>query len=83
MVLNNATYPGAIGTMIEPIVPAALAARGEEGDYVDNTARKSATRTAERLPAASGLISALVSAGKLKIVAAIYDLQSGVVTYMG
>ncbi len=83
VVTKNATYPGAIGTMIEPILPAALAARGEEGDYVNNTAKKSAQRTAARLTAASTLISGLVGEGKLKIVAAIYDLETGMVTYLG
>jgi carbonic anhydrase len=83
VVTNNATYPGAIGTMIEPILPAALAARGEPGDYVDNTAKLSAERTAQRLPAMSTIISGLVESGKLKIVAAIYDLETGVVTYLG
>ena len=83
VVTKNATYPGAIGTMIEPILPAALAARGQEDDYVNNTAKLSAQRTAARLPATSKLISDLVGAGKLKIVAAIYDLETGVVTYLG
>jgi carbonic anhydrase len=83
VVTKNATYPGAIGPMIEPILPAALAARGEEGDYVNNTAKKSAQRTAARLASASTLISGLVAAGKLKIGAAIYDLDTGVVTHLG
>ena len=83
VVLKNATYPGAIGTMIEPILPAALAARDEAGDYVTNTAKTSALRTAGRLPAESTLLSGLIKDGKLKIVAAIYDLDSGVVTYLG
>jgi len=72
-----------IGPMIEPILPAALAARGQEGDYVNNTAKLSAQRTAARLPSTSKLISDLAGAGKLKIVAAIYDLETGVVTYLG
>jgi carbonic anhydrase len=83
VVTKNATYPGAIGPMIEPILPAALAARGEEGDYINNTAKKSAQRTAARLASASMLISGLVAAGKLKIGAAIYDLDTGVVTHLG
>ena len=83
VVTKNATYPGAIGTMIEPILPAALAARGQEGDYVDNTAKLSAQRTATRLASASTIISGLAGSGKLKIVPAIYDLQTGVVTYLG
>jgi len=83
VVTKNATYPGAIGAMIEPILPAALAARGQEGDYVDNTAKLSAQRTAARLASASTIISGLAGSGKLKIVPAIYDLQTGVVTYLG
>jgi carbonic anhydrase len=83
VVTKNATYPGAIGPMIEPILPAALAARGEAGDYVNNTAKKSAQRTAARLASVSLLISGLVATGKLKIGAAIYDLDTGVVTHLG
>ena len=82
VVTKNATYPGAIGPMIEPILPAALAVRGEPGDYVNNTAMKSAQRTAARVTAVSTLISGLAGEGKLKIVAAIYDLETGVVSYL-
>jgi carbonic anhydrase len=82
VVAKNATYPGAIGPMIEPILPAALAARGEPGDFVDNAARQSARRTAARLTSASTLIAGLAGQGKLKIVGAIYDLQTGVVSYL-
>jgi carbonic anhydrase len=82
VVTKNATYPGAIGSMIEPIVPAALAVKGESGDFVNNAANASAKRTVSRLTAASTLIAGLAGAGKLKIVAAIYDLKTGVVTYL-
>jgi carbonic anhydrase len=82
VVTGNATYPGSIGPMIEPIVPAALAVRGDPGDFVNNAAKASAKRTAGRLTAASTIIAGLAGAGKLKIAAAIYDLQSGVVAYL-
>ena len=82
VVTKNATYPGAIGPMIEPILPAAIAVRNDPGDFVDNAAKESAKRTAGRLSAASTLLADLAGAGKLKIVPAIYDLQSGVVTYL-
>ena len=82
VVTKNATYPGAIGPMIDPILPAAIAVRNEPGDFVDNAAKESAKRTAGRVSAASTLIAGLVGAGKVKIVAAIYDLQSGVVSYL-
>jgi carbonic anhydrase len=82
VVTKNATYPGAIGSMIEPILPAALAVRSDPGDLVDNAAKESAKRTARRLTTASTLIAGLAGAGKLKIAAAIYDLKTGVVTYL-
>jgi carbonic anhydrase len=82
VVTKNATYPGVIGRMIEPIVPAALAVRNEPGDFADNTAKESAKRTAARLATLSSIVGDLVDAGKVKVVAAIYDLQTGVVTYL-
>jgi carbonic anhydrase len=82
VVTKNATYPGAIGPMIDPILPAAIAVRSEAGDFVDNAAKESARRTARRLTAASTLLADLAGAGKLKIVAAIYDLKTGVVAYI-
>ncbi len=82
VVIKNATYPGAIGPMIEPILPAALAVQKNLGDFVNNTATESAKRTAGRLNAASTVLAGLAGAGKLKIVAAIYDLETGVVTYI-
>jgi carbonic anhydrase len=82
VVTKNATYPGVIGRMIGPIVPAALAVRNDPGDFVDNAARESAKRTAANLPTVSKIVSDLVGAGKMKIVAAIYDLETGVVTYL-
>ena len=82
VVTKNATYPGAIGSMIEPILPAALAVQKDTGDFVNNTAKASAKRTAGRLTAASKVIAGLAGTGKLKIVSAIYDLQNGVVSYL-
>ncbi len=83
VVAKNATYPGAIGPMIEPIVPAALAVKGEAGDFTNNAAKESARRTAARLAASDPLLAERVKAGTLKIVAAIYDLDTGVVRWLG
>lgn len=82
VVTKNAAYPGAIGPMIEPIVPAAIAVRNDPGDFTNNAAKESARRTAGRLTEASSLIAGLVGAGKVKIAAAIYDLETGVVAYL-
>ncbi len=40
VVTDNATFPGSIGPMIDPIIPAALAVRGQSGDFVDNSVRE-------------------------------------------
>ncbi len=82
VVTDNATFPGSIGPMIDPIIPAALAVRSRPGDFVDNSIRESAQRTARRLAASSNMLAGLVSAGKLKIVAAHYDIASGQVDYL-
>ena len=82
VVTKNATYPGAIGPMIDPILPAALAVRNKPGDFVNNAARESARRTAARLTAASTILAGLASSGKLKVAAGIYDLETGVVSYL-
>ncbi len=82
VVTKNATYPGAIGPMIQPILPAAIAVQSEAGDFIDNTAKESARRTARRLTDSSTLLAGLTGDGKLKIVAAIYDLETGRVAYL-
>jgi carbonic anhydrase len=82
VVTKNATYPGSIGPMIDPIVPAAIAVRDAPGDFVDNAARESAKRTAQRLGRTSFVLADLLKAGKLKIVAAHYELASGAVTFL-
>ena len=56
--------------------------RDQPGDFANNAAKESAKRTAARLPTLSALISGPVAAGKLKVVSAIYDLETGVVTYL-
>lgn len=82
VVKDNATYPGSIGPMINPILPAAIAAQSEPGDYVNNAAMASARRTAAQLTSASSVISDIAASGKLKIVSAIYDLDTGIVSYL-
>jgi carbonic anhydrase len=82
VVTDNATFPGAIGPMIDPIIPSALAVRGKDGDFVANATRESAQRTARRLTSTSAMLADLVEAKKLKIVAAVYHLDSGKVEYL-
>ena len=83
VVENNAFYPGAIGSMIEPIVPAVLAAKAEgKGDLIEMSVRRNVRRTVDRLRTASEptLLNPLAE-GKLRIVGAYYSLEDGAVDF--
>lgn len=82
VVTRKATFPGSIGPMVKAIVPAAMAARNLPGDLVDNAVRESAKRTADRISSKSKIVSDLIKAGKVKVVAARYDLEKGKVDYL-
>ena len=75
--------PGFIGPMVDDILPAAIAMRGKEGDFVSNVIHESAKRTAFRISQESAIVSRLVGEGKVKIVYAIYSLDTGVVEFLG
>lgn len=82
VVKDNTTYPGAIGAMIEPIVPAVLTAQRQPGDLVDNAVRENVRRTVARLRTASEpMLIEPLKAGKLRIVGARYDLDDGDVDF--
>ena len=69
--------------MIEPIVPAALAARREEGDYVTDTHRRSAPGQPSRAVAASTLISTLRGRWRSQDRARDGLSATGIVTFFG
>ncbi len=82
VVKNNATYPGSIGRMIEPIIPAVLQAKGEPGDLLDNSVRANVRRVVAYLRTATDpLLLAPQGTGKLKVVGAYYDLDTGGVDF--
>lgn len=82
VVARNATFPGSVGRMIEPILPAAIAARDRTGDFVDNAGRENVRRTVERLRAAGPIVSDLVKTGAVNIVGAYYRLEKGEVEFL-
>ena len=81
VVKENATFPGAIGQMIEPIVPAVLRAQAQPGDLLDNAVRENVRRTVNRLRTSEALLQEPLRSGKLKIVGARYDLDNGDVDF--
>ena len=82
VVTKNASFPGSIGPMLDPIIPAAVAAQAAGGDLVDSTVRANAQRQAASLVARSQIIADAVAAGKVKVAAAYYGLKDGVVTWL-
>jgi len=74
--------PGSIGPMVEAIVPAALSVANEPGDFVDNAVRESARRTAAKIADDSEIVQHLQQDWKIKVVAAYYDLDTGVVKFL-
>ncbi len=81
VVKENATFPGAIGQMVEPIVPAVIRAQSQAGDLLDNSVRENVRRTVQRLRTSDTLLAEPLKAGKLKIVGARYDLDDGDVDF--
>lgn len=82
VVKENTSYPGSIGQMIEPIVPAVLKAQGQPGDLIDNAVRENVRRTVSRLRTASEpILAEPIKAGTVKVVGARYSLENGDVDF--
>ena len=86
VVEENATFPGVIGNMIEPIIPAVLEARGAKGDApedrLENAVRQNVRRQVKSLREASDpLMLEPQKQGTLKVVGAYYDLGEGSVDF--
>src|SRR5262249_25166781 len=69
--------PGHIPTLIEAIMPAVEKTRDQPGDRLANAVRANALLVAEQLRTSDPVLSHLVHDGKLRVVAALYDLDSG------
>ena len=82
VVSDNARFPGVIGNMIEPIIPAVLEARDQSGDATEVAVKQNVRRVVRKLREASDLL--LIEpqrAGRLKVVGAYYKLDSGAVDF--
>lgn len=82
VVETNARFPGAIGNMIEPIIPAVLQSRGRPGDPVTNAVKENVRRVVGTLRKESDpIMLAPQAAGKLRVVGAYYELSTGHVDF--
>ena len=83
VVEKDAKLPGSIKPMVDAIVPAAKAMKGKSGDFVDLSVRENARLNAEKVKSESDIVKELAHEGKIKIVYARYDLDTGVVDFLG
>ncbi len=81
VVKDGTGFPGAIGNMVQPILPAAISARSDKGDWLDNAVRRNVVNVVEKLKISGKLIEDPIAAGKLMIVGARYDLDDGKVDF--
>ena len=81
-VSDNARFPGFIGPLVKAIVPAAHAVRNHPGDFLDNAVRENARRTAHAILKRSKSIAHAAAQGKVDVMAAHYDLDSGRVEFL-
>lgn len=84
VVTEDARFPGSIGRMIEPIVPAVLAAqKSGADDLVEASVEENVRRMVERLQTASEpMLIEPQERGELKVVGAVYGLATGEVRWL-
>ncbi|SDV48408.1 carbonic anhydrase [Chitinasiproducens palmae] len=83
VVTEDAHFPGAIGEMVAPIIPAVLAAQRMPGDLVANAVKENVRRVARRLRETDDVLSDPVAEGKVRVVGAYYHLDDGRVELLG
>jgi carbonic anhydrase len=69
--------------LLEAIVPALERARGKSGDLAENTATENVKLVMSQIEQSRPVLAELVSSGKLRVVGARYDLDSGRVELLG
>jgi len=85
VVTKDVRFPGSIGRMIEPIIPAVIAAQrdNEGGDLVEHSVEENVRRMVERLQQFSEpMLLEPQRRGELKVVGAVYKLATGEVRWL-
>ncbi len=82
VVTEDATFPGAIGEMVAPILPAVLRAQRQGGDLVMNSVKENVRRVVRRLRESDDVLSDPVQQGKVNVVGAYYSLSDGSVEFL-
>ena len=75
--LDGKAMPGYISTLVAAIKPAVDATKNQLGDAWDNAVRANVKMNVNKLQSSSPILAEAVKAGKLKVVGARYDLDTG------
>ena len=78
-VIDRVEAPGHLGILIARLQPAVDAASVRTGDSVHNAVIENIRRTVAHLKALEPVMADLVAAGKVSVVGAFYDLETGLV----
>ena len=73
---------GHIAALVDLIKPAVEKTRGMSGDPVSNAVRVNVEMVVRQLRSSTPILSELVAHGKLRIVGAVYSIQTGSVTWL-
>jgi carbonic anhydrase len=75
--LAETKVPGHILSLVDAIRPAVQMVKGQPGDPLDNAIRANIRKSAEDIRTAPPILADLVKSGKLDVVGALYDLDTG------
>jgi len=75
--LAETKVPGHIVSLVDAIKPAVAMSKGQPGDPLDNAIRANIRHTVDDLRTSQPILGDLVKAGTLKVVGAIYSLDTG------
>lgn len=80
VVKDGAKFPGSIGSVVAPILPAVKSVKGGD-DILNRSIRANVQRVVSRLQAAKPILAKAVADNKIKVSGAVYDLASGKVDF--
>ena len=77
--VEGGEVPGHLVSLVEALNPAVEEARGKEGDLVVNAIRANVELMVDGLKNSEPILEKLVGEGKMEVVGAVYDQESGMV----
>lgn len=80
--IDGGEAPGHLPTLIGAIQPAVEKAKGESGDLTANAVRDNVAMVVEQLRSSKPVLADAAASGKLRIVGAVYSLDTGEVTWL-